>query len=129
MPERLVAQAAGVLGDLSGLTAVVLGAAYRGGVKETAFSGVFPTVAALKTRGAEVRVHDPLYTDEELRELGFEPYALGDEVDVAVLQTDHAEYRGLTPAQLPGIRLLVDGRNATDAAAWAGTPRVVVGAG
>jgi UDP-N-acetyl-D-glucosamine dehydrogenase len=129
MPGRLVEQAAGLLGSLDGTRAVVLGAAYRGGVKETAFSGVFPTVEALTQRGADVRVHDPLYSDDELRALGFEPYRLGDHVDVAVLQTDHGDYRALTPADLPGIRLLVDGRNATDAAAWAGTPRVVVGAG
>jgi UDP-N-acetyl-D-glucosamine dehydrogenase len=129
MPGRLVEQAAGLLGSLDGTRAVVLGAAYRGGVKETAFSGVFPTVEALTQRGADVRVHDPLYSDDELRALGFEPYRLGDQVDVAVLQTDHGDYRALTPADLPGIRLLVDGRNATDAAAWAGTPRVVVGAG
>ena len=129
MPGRLVEQAAGLLGSLDGTRAVVLGAAYRGGVKETAFSGVFPTVEALTQRGADVRVHDPLYSDDELRALGFEPYRLGDQVDVAVLQTDHGDYRALTPADLPGIRLLVDGRNATDAAAWAGTPRVVFGAG
>jgi len=128
MPERLVAQAAGVLGDLTGRRAVVLGAAYRGGVKETAFSGVFPTVAALKQRGAEVFVHDPLYTDDELRGLGFEPFALGAEAELAVLQTDHADYKTVSPEQIPGIKLLVDGRNATDAALWAGTPRIVVGA-
>ena len=129
MPERLVAQAEGVLGSLDGLRAVVLGVAYRGGVKESAFSGVFPTVDALRARGAEVTVHDPLYTDDELRRMGFEPYAAGTEVDVAVLQTDHTEYRELTPRQLPGVRLLVDGRAATDAASWVGTPRIVVGAG
>ena len=42
MPDRLVAKADDLLGSLEGLRAVVLGAAYRGGVKETAFSGVFP---------------------------------------------------------------------------------------
>ncbi|HWM16663.1 MAG TPA: nucleotide sugar dehydrogenase [Microbacterium sp.] len=129
MPDRMVERAAGLLGDLSGLETVVLGVSYRGGVKESAFSGVFPTVEALRARGANVRVHDPLYSDDELRSLGFEPYALGEELDLAVVQTDHADYRRLTPAQLPGIRLLVDGRNATDAGAWAGTPRIVVGAG
>jgi UDP-N-acetyl-D-glucosamine dehydrogenase len=108
---------------------VVLGAAYRGGVKETAFSGVFPTVEALTARGAEVRVHDPLYSDGELRALGFEPYRIGDHVDVAVLQTDHADYRSLSAGDLPGIRLLVDGRNATAADRWVGTPRLVIGGG
>lgn len=127
MPERLVAQAEGILGDLTGQRAVVLGAAYRGGVKETAFSGVFPTVEALRSRGAEVVVHDPMYTDEELRGYGFEPYVMGAEADLAILQTDHAEYRDLAPADLPGVKLLVDGRNATDASRWAGTPRIVVG--
>ena len=127
MPERLVTRAEEMLGSLEGMTAVVLGAAYRGGVKETAFSGVFPTVAALVERGATVKVHDPLYTDDELRRLGFEPYALGEAADLAILQTDHADYRSVTPAELPGIRLLVDGRNATDAAAWRGVPRLVVG--
>lgn len=129
MPERLVAQAENVLGSLSGQSAVVLGASYRGGVKETAFSGVFPTVAALEQRGAIVRVHDPLYTDDELRVLGFDPYALGEAVDIAILQTDHADYREIGPAELPGIKLLVDGRAVTDTARWAGTPRLVVGVG
>lgn len=127
MPERLVEQASSLLGSIDGAEAVVLGAAYRGGVKETAFSGVFPTVEALKQRGANVRVHDPLYTDDELRGLGLEPYALGGEVDVVILQTDHADYRTLTPRDLPGIRLLVDGRNATESANWVGTPRIVIG--
>ena len=128
MPERLVAQAADVLGDLTGRRAVVLGAAYRGGVKETAFSGVFPTVAALKARGAAVLVHDPMYSNDELRGLGFTPYELGEAAELAVLQTDHAEYRTVGPEQIPGVKLMVDGRNATDASLWAGTPRIVVGA-
>lgn len=128
MPERLVARAEEVLGSLAGLRVVVLGAAYRGGVKETAFSGVFPTVEALEQRGAVVTVHDPLYDDDELGRLGLTPYTAGTAVDMAILQTDHAEYRDIGPADLPGIRLLVDGRNATDEARWAGTPRIVVGA-
>ncbi|WP_114588543.1 nucleotide sugar dehydrogenase [Microbacterium arborescens] len=128
MPERLVARAEELLGSLEGLRVVVLGAAYRGGVKETAFSGVFPTVEALRQRGAVVTVHDPLYDDDELGRLGLAAHTAGATVDMAILQTDHAEYRELTPADLPGIRLLVDGRNATDESRWAGTPRIVVGA-
>ncbi|PZU32112.1 MAG: nucleotide sugar dehydrogenase, partial [Microbacterium sp.] len=129
MPERLVARAGDLLGPLTGLTAVVLGAAYRNGVKETAFSGAFPTVLALVNRGADVFVHDPLYSDDELRALGFEPYTLGQPVDLAVIQTDHSSYRHLTPSDLPGIRLLVDGRDVTDAGIWAGTPRIAIGVG
>ena len=109
--------------------AVVLGASYRGGVKETAFSGVFPTVAALGEAGAEVLVHDPMYTDDELAGFGWTAYHLGEPVDVAIVQADHPEYRELTPADLPGLRLLLDGRRATEAARWAGVPRLTIGGG
>ena len=129
MPAHVVARAAEVLGDLSGLKAVVLGASYRGKVKETAFSGVFATVDALRERGAAVAVHDPMYTDDELAAFGWEPYHLGEGVDLAIVQADHPEYAGLTPADLPGLRLLFDGRRVTDAAAWNGTPRLVIGGG
>lgn len=129
MPARTVAQAAGILGDLTGLRTVVLGAAYRGGVKETAFSGVFAIVEALRERGALVSVHDPLYTDDEIRAFGWEPYALGEQADLAIVQADHADYKTIGPDDLPGIRLLVDGRNTTDAAAWTGVPRLVIGGG
>ena len=40
-----------------------------------------------------------MYTDEELGELGFEAYHLGEPVDAAVVQADHAEYRDLEPGQ------------------------------
>ncbi|GAA3509629.1 nucleotide sugar dehydrogenase [Georgenia daeguensis] len=129
MPAHVVARAAEVLGDLSGLRAVVLGASYRGRVKETAFSGVFATVDALRERGAAVAVHDPMYTDDELAAFGWEPYHLGESADLAIVQADHPEYAGLTPADLPGLRLLFDGRRVTDAAAWNGTPRLVIGGG
>lgn len=128
MPERLVGEGEKLLGSFSGLRAVVLGASYRGGVKETAFSGVFPIVESLRARGAEVFVHDPLYSTDELQALGFEPYDLGAPVDVAVLHTDHAEYRSLGASDFTGIRLLIDGRNASDPAKWAGIPRLVIGA-
>lgn len=129
MPDYAVARAAELLGDLAGLRAVVLGASYRGRVKETAFSGVFATVAALRERGAEVLVHDPMYDDGELASYGWASYSLGNPVDVAIVQADHDEYRTLTPADLPGVRLLVDGRDVTDAAVWAGTPRITIGGG
>ncbi len=129
MPERLVAQAEQILGSLEKTTAVVLGAAYRGGVKETAFSGVFPTVAALRERGATVRVHDPLYTDDELRTMGFDPFTLGDTAELVIVQTDHADYRSIGADAFPGAKLVVDGRSVTDPDAWAGTPRIVVGRG
>jgi len=129
MPEYAVGLLDGMLDGVAGRRVVVLGAAYRGEVKETAFSGVFDTVRSLTQRGAEVLVHDPMYTDDELVALGFTPYHLGDPVDAAVLQADHAMYRELAPSDLPGVQALVDGRNVTSAQTWAGVQRRVVGVG
>lgn len=103
MPQYVVDRAKEILGDLTGLRVVVLGASYRGKVKETAFSGVFPTVDALRAAGAQVLVQDPMYTDEELEGFGWQPYHLGENVDVAIVQADHPEYSKLTPADLPGV--------------------------
>ncbi len=127
MPAYTVGLAQGVLGDLTGLRVVVLGAAYRGGVKETAFSGVFPTVDSLREAGASVTVHDPMYTDDELGRYGFDAYHLGEAVDVAILQADHADYQELSAADLPGVRLVVDGRRVLDPARFEGVAFRTVG--
>lgn len=129
MPERLVAKAQELLGSLDGLNALVLGAAYRGGVKETAFSGVFSIASALESRGATVHVHDPLYSDAELETLGLRAYTVGRPADLVLLHTDHTEYRTLDSTSIPGVRLLIDGRNVTSPESWSGIPRFVIGLG
>ena len=129
VPAHLVQRAASLLGSLQGLKAVVLGASYRTGVKETAFSGVFPVVEALRAHGAEVAVHDTYYDDEELAGFGWDAYTIGDAADLVIVQTNHPEYRELTAADVPGVKLIVDGRNITAAENWTGTPRLVLGDG
>ncbi|MFC7376616.1 nucleotide sugar dehydrogenase, partial [Brachybacterium sp. GCM10030268] len=49
--------------------------------------------------------------------------------DLVIVQTNHAEYRELSAADVPGIKLIIDGRNITTAENWAGTPRLVLGDG
>jgi nucleotide sugar dehydrogenase len=129
MPERAVQRLADAHGDLAGAVVVVLGACYRGGVKETAFSGVFGTVAALRARGASPVVHDPLFTPAELAALGLEPYRDGQRVDGAVLQADHAEYLDYSPADLPGVRVVLDGRGVLDPERWPAVTVVRLGGG
>jgi nucleotide sugar dehydrogenase len=63
MPAYAVQRLAGRLGTLTGLTVAILGLAYRGGVKESAFSGAFAVAEALTAAGAHPVVHDPLYDD------------------------------------------------------------------
>ncbi|KGJ81772.1 nucleotide sugar dehydrogenase [Cryobacterium roopkundense] len=127
MPEYAVDQLEQAHGSLRGASVVVLGAAYRGGVKETAFSGAFDTVAALEKRDAHVSVHDPLYSDVELEALGLTPFMQGTAVDVAVVQADHTEYRTWGPADVPGIRTLLDGRHFLSPEQWPNVTFAVLG--
>ncbi|WDF32409.1 nucleotide sugar dehydrogenase [Arthrobacter agilis] len=127
MPDYTIGLLEGAYGPLDGVKVVVLGAAYRGGVKETAFSGVFAAVESLAARGAVPLVHDPMYTDEELEKLGFTPYHLGEPVDAAVVQANHAEYVSLSPLDLPGIKAFIDGRRISSADRWDGVAYRVIG--
>ena len=129
MPEYAVGLAEGALGSLEGRTVVVLGASYRGRVKETAFSGVFPTVEALQARGAHVLVHDPMFSDDELAGYGFDAYHVGEPADVAIVQADHPEYKEFIPADLPRLQVVVDGRGMLDSAKWEGVRFFRVGDG
>jgi UDP-N-acetyl-D-mannosaminuronic acid dehydrogenase len=109
--------------ELEGVRVLILGVTYRGDVKQTAFSGAFPVARELEHRGALVLAADPLYSAAELLELGFEPWD-GDRVDAAVVQADHSEYRTLRPSDVPGARVIVDGRDVIDSEPWvaAGIP-------
>jgi nucleotide sugar dehydrogenase len=125
MPAYAVDLLAAAVGDLAGVGVLVLGASYRGGVKETAFSGVFPTVDELRQRGATPYVSDPMYSADELVALGLPAWG-GEALGAAIVQADHAEYRSLTAADLPGVRVVVDGRRVTDPERL-GIRRVVIG--
>lgn len=127
MPKHAVDLLHREYGDLAGARVVVLGAAYRGGVKETAFSGVFETVMHLKAAGAIVTVHDPMYNDDELMAMNFTAHPLGTRVDAAILHTDHVEYASLSPDDFPGIRFVLDGRNMLPE--WPLVTRIVIGNG
>jgi UDP-N-acetyl-D-glucosamine dehydrogenase len=104
------------IGSLDGQAVVLLGIAYRGDVDEDAFSSAFRLRDELLAAGARVHAHDPFFTADHLREHGFEPYELGSgqKMRVAILQAAHQAYRSLNPADLPGVELLVDGRNALE---------------
>ncbi len=96
----------------------MLGIAYRADVREDAFSSAFRLRDELRAAGARVLGHDPYFEPEHLREAGFEPYDLEhpSPVPVVVVQAGHAAYLGLDPRTIPGLRLLVDGRNVLDRA-------------
>lgn len=111
MPEHMIDLLKLELGDLNGRSIVILGLAYRGGVKEHAFSGSFSLATKLKEEGAIPSLHDPLYSDEELKALGFVPFHFGEKCDAVVLHTNHKEYLALSKTHFPNAKVVIDGRN------------------
>jgi UDP-N-acetyl-D-glucosamine dehydrogenase len=109
--EAMPAYAVDLLGDVEGRTVLVLGAAYRGGVKETAFSGAHALREELGRRGARAVFADPLFSDAELAAEGFPPWD-GSAADLAIVQADHFEYRRLDA--LGGATVVVDGRGVVE---------------
>ena len=119
------------IGSLEDQPVLLLGIAYRADVREDAFSSAFRLRDELVAAGARVYAHDPYFSDDHLRERGFEPFSLDDPqpVRVAIVQAPHAVYRDLDPTSLPGLELLVDGRNALDRDRWTAAKVAYLGIG
>ncbi|WP_013334337.1 nucleotide sugar dehydrogenase [Gloeothece verrucosa] len=106
--------------SLQGHTTLILGLGFRPQVKEHIFSPAFQLRDELTKRGAKkVYIHDPLYTDDEIREQGFVPCQLTDlELpEVLILNTSHSVYYELNFQELAkkGVKVIVDGRALWDA--------------
>ncbi len=113
MPDYAVEQLGRALDGLENRRVLILGLAYRGNVKESAFSATLGLIRALKAQGAQVLVNDPYFTDEEIERHGVESVSLDGpvQVDAVVLQSYHDEYRSLDFSRFVGCKAVVDGRN------------------
>jgi UDP-N-acetyl-D-glucosamine dehydrogenase len=119
MPAYAVQMLARELGALEGRAILILGVAYRGGVKELAFSGAAALRDELRARGARPLASDPLYSEGELETAGYAPWVAGERVDGAIVQADHERYRTLGPGDVGGAMVVVDGRGVLDLDAFA----------
>ena len=98
------------VGEITGKQILVLGVTYRPNAKETAHSGAYDLQRILLSLGANPYFHDPLYSDSELRKLGFEPVNMKDDIEVIILHTDHEEFRKIDFKYYKKLRFVVDGR-------------------
>jgi nucleotide sugar dehydrogenase len=110
------------LGSLRGRTVAILGLAYRAGVKEHAFSGAIDLVAEIRAQGGFALIHDPLYTEAELRNLGFDSFALGGKCDAVILHTSHPEYDKLRTQDFDSATFFYDGRSTAPESVSKGMP-------
>jgi nucleotide sugar dehydrogenase len=118
MAEVGIAELERALGDLRSRRVLVLGASYREDVKELAFSTAFPIVELLRRAGAEVMVHDPLFTSAELGVLGAEVVDLDSPqaaaAEAVVVQAWHHDFRDLDWRRFEHLQAVLDGRGSVD---------------
>ncbi len=130
MAQYAVARLADAIGSLQGTTVVILGLAYRAGVKESRHSSAFALAAALTAAGATTYVHDPLYTEEEIRHHGLTPPPSWPMVCTAlVVQAWHHQYADLDVRTFPTLRAILDPRAALDPATVTARAVTYVGLG
>lgn len=131
MPTKAVDLLEDALDGLQGKAIAVLGLAYRAGVKEDAFSGCYNLVHDLQNKSAQVFVHDPLYSDDELIERGLEPLPSADSgnprIVGAIVHTDHSLYSGTFSELIPHVAVIVDGRNILTPSNWNGVEIITIG--
>lgn len=129
MPALAVKSVCDEIGSLDGRQVLILGVSYRGGVKETAFSGAFSLVGELEKLGASVQVLDPLFSDVELVALGLKVFRNKSWPHVVILHSDHESFKAFESADFPNVEVVYDGRNFLDKANWNATKMLTLGRG
>jgi nucleotide sugar dehydrogenase len=114
MAEYAVERLREAIGSLERQSVLILGVAYRGNVKETAFTSAKLLQDALLASGATVYVDDPLYSADELQALGYTPLApdVEGEIRAAIVQADHKTYHTFDFSRLSQCQVVLDGRRA-----------------
>lgn len=122
MPQFVIELLSVALGDLEGSRVALLGVAYKGGVSDVREAPSLVIAKELLQRGvAELRLTDP-YVDSD--DIDYELSSLEeslDEIDAAVLVTDHPEYGALSPETfVERMRgdVIVDTRGMLDRNRW-----------
>src|SRR5256886_8751310 len=73
MAEYAVSRIEAIIGSLEQQSVLILGVAYRGNVREAAFTSARLLQDALREQGATVYADDPLYSEDELQAMGVRP--------------------------------------------------------
>jgi nucleotide sugar dehydrogenase len=118
MAEVAIRQLDEALGGLASRKVLVLGASYREDVKELAFSTAILIVDLLNRAGAQVLIHDPLFTPSELQAFETEVVDLDSDeamnVDAVIVQAWHRNFHSLDWRRFKHLRVVLDGRSAVD---------------
>ena len=111
MPNYYLNKIRKKVNSLKGLKILIIGLAYRPGVKETAFSGALKLVELIEAEEGAAFVEDPLYSNQELLALGLNPLDRREEIDFIIIHTwQNSE---LNLSKFSKLRGIVDGRKST----------------
>ncbi|MER6632537.1 UDP binding domain-containing protein [Streptomyces sp. NPDC000987] len=124
--RETVAEAAGQRGEV-----LVLGLAYKGGIKVATLSPALAITARLRKLGIPHTLHDPMYTCEEIDALTAPGTAVADPAEAVrraatvLIVADHPEFRtapytGLLASERPGGRLILDNYGVLEGHEWPG---------
>ncbi len=114
MAEYAVRRIETVVGSLDQQSVLILGVAYRGDVRESAFTSAKLLQDALLKHGATVYAHDPLFSERELYELGYKPLPREHENEIVaiILQASHQDYTEFDFSRFTHCQVVLDGRRA-----------------
>lgn len=103
------------LGILTGKNILILGLSFRENVKEVTKSTTLLLMEQLAQKGANVFVHDPQFTKEEIAKFAVTPLSFADEsvkkIDGVIMQAFHQQYEALDFAIFSRCKVVLDGRN------------------
>lgn len=100
-------------GSVRGSNILILGLAFRGGVKEARNSPAIPIIQRLKKLHANVFLYDPLFSREEIESFGAAYSDSFDNMDCLVIVTDHKEFKEYDWQKIGNkmrSKVIVDGR-------------------
>jgi nucleotide sugar dehydrogenase len=113
MPKYAMDVAAEKLASFEGKKILILGLAYRAGVKEDAFSGALDLLKLSAKIGCTTFVHDWMYSDVELLSRGMRPLARENYDSISLLIIQNSDVRNIQTLNysFPNCELILDGRN------------------
>lgn len=103
--------------SVRGSNILILGLAFRNGVKEARNSPAIPIIQRLRELNANVFLYDPLFSKEEIESFGAEYSNSFDNMDSLVIVTDHKEFREYDWQTIGGKmrnKVIVDGRQVVE---------------
>jgi len=99
--------------DISEVRVAIFGLSYKGGVKDYRDSPTIIFREILERDGIKnVRVYDPLFSSEEVTQLGMTPFdPKRDSCDIIIIATNHSQFENFEYESVTSLKAIIDGRN------------------